>query len=102
MARDLIEHEGVYHVSPQGEVGKAVRWQGGRVKVGSGRKVDEAKWIKLRDSSRKWREHEGYAMSAAGYREVDYRTGRRVLLRKPVSGEVVLPKGIEVTTWTWF
>lgn len=102
MARDLIEHQQVFHVNQEGEVGPAVKWQGSRVEVGQGRKVGEGSWKKVRESAVKRREHEAYGRSAAGYREVDYVTGRRVLLRKPEAGEVVLPKGMEVSAWTWF
>jgi hypothetical protein len=102
MARDLVEHGHVYHVDANGTVGKAVKWQGGRVEVGEGRKVDEARWKAIRAKSVTRREHEEYGRTAASYMEVDYVTGRRRLLRKPESTEVVLPKGMELSGWTWF
>lgn len=102
MSRELIEHHHVHHVNEQGEVRKIVKWQGSRVEVGHGRKIDEAIWKKVRSSAVKRREHEEYGRSTAAYREVDYVTGRRVRLRKPEATEVVLPKGMEVSGWTWF
>jgi hypothetical protein len=102
MARDLVEHGHVYHVDAKGTVGKAVKWQGGRVEVGEGRKIDEGVWKAIRANSVKRREQEEYGRSAVSYVEVDYLTGRRILRRKPESTEVVLPKGMELSGWTWF
>jgi hypothetical protein len=42
-------------------------------------------------------QHDEYAMTALGYMEVDYVAGMRVLLRKPGSNEVVIPKGMDLS-----
>jgi len=102
MGRDLVEHGHVSHVNEDGSVGEVAKWQGARVESGHGRKVSEAVWKKMKGRSRSLLEHEEYAKTAAPYREVDYVTGRRVVLRKPESTEVVMPKGMDVSGWTSF
>lgn len=102
MARDLVEHGHVRHVNVDGTRGSVAAWQGARVAVGQGRKVDEVVWKNIKGRAKGLVEQEGYAKTAASYREVDYVTGRRVVLRKPGAGEVVMPKGMEVSGWTSF
>jgi hypothetical protein len=100
MGRDLIEHGHVNHVERNGELGKVAEWQGARVEVGHGRKVNDGTWKKIKERSTGLLKEEEYAKTAVMYREVDYVTGRRVLLRKPRSNEVVIPKGMEISVWT--
>jgi len=102
MGRDLIEHGYVVHVNENGMLGSEVKWQGARVEVGHGRKLKEEVWKKIKGRSRGLLEHEEYGKTASRYREVDYVTGRRVLLRKAGSNEVIIPKGMDLSGWTSF
>jgi len=97
MSRELVEHGYVDHVNEQGEITGVVKWQGSRVEVGHGRKVNEKMWKTVKGVSRRLVESDAYGKAAAGYVEADYVTGRRVLLRKPRSTEVVMPKGMELS-----
>jgi hypothetical protein len=102
MARGLIEHGQVVHVEASGDRGTRVKWQGERIPVGQGRRVDETQWKRVRAQMAQRRGEETYAKTAAGYVEVDFVTGRRVVVRKPESMDVVFPKGREIPGWTWF
>jgi len=102
IGRDLVEHGYVNHVNSDGSRGIVAKWQGARVEEGHGRKVNEGVWKKMKGRSRGRLEHDEYAKAAGSYIEVDYVTGRRVLLRKPKSSEVVIPKGIDMSGWTSF
>lgn len=100
-ARDLIEHGKVLKVDEEGKERKEVRWQGGRVKVGHGRKIKEEVWKKRKKIETEDREKKGEENVKVGinYREVDYITGLRVVLRKVGGNEVRIPEGIELKDW---
>jgi hypothetical protein len=97
MARDLVEHGHVQYVNEDGTRGPVVKWQGSRVEVGHGRKLNEVVWKNVKERSNRLLQHDEYAMTALGYMEVDYVAGMRVLLRKPGSNEVVIPKGMDLS-----
>jgi len=94
--RDRVEHGYVKHVK-QGERGERVKWQGEKVQVGNGRKVEEMVWYK--DKEKEDRKLKG--KEVVKYREVDYVTGRRRVVRKPYEEEVIIPKGLERTRDTF-
>lgn len=101
MARDLIEHDYVNRVDEEGKRKEVVKWQGAEMRVGNGRKVNEEVWKNIKGRSRELVKKNEYHMTGASYREVDYVTGRRIVLRKPESGEVVVPMGLEMSLWTY-
>ena len=98
MARDLVEHEKVHYVNEDGTRGPVVKWQGARLEVGHGRKINESAWKQVKEKAKEQVSHEAYAMTSVGYREVDYVTGRRVLLRMPEENEVIVPKGMTLSS----
>jgi len=102
MGRDLIEHGYVSYVDEIGKRGKDVEWQGERLQVGHGMKIKEDVWKNLKRISRNLLEKEEYRKTARPYREVDYLTGMRVLLRQIGSNEVVIPKGMDLSSWKRF
>lgn len=103
IARDLIEHNYVSYIKANVHYvhNETVKWQGYQVQVGCGRKVQEEVWCNIKENIRKLIKHNEYNVTAAKYREVDYVTGRRVVLRLPESGEVVIPTGREVSLSTY-
>ena len=98
MARDLVEHEKVQYVNEDGTRGSVVKWQGAQLEVGHGRKIKETAWKQVKEKAKERVSEEAYAMTGVGYMEVDYVTGRRVLLRMPEENEVIVPKGMRVTS----
>ena len=101
MARDLIEHDYVNRVDEEGNRKEVVKWQCAEMKVGSGRKVNEKVWKNIKGRAREVVKKDEYQMIGVNFIEVDYVTGRRMVLRKPESGEVGIPMGREVSLWTY-
>jgi len=91
-ARDLIEHNGVSYVEGEKEK-RSVKWQGDHLEVGKGRQIQKERWKRRKEEVKKQVENPRYEVSGMKYREVDYVTGRMVLIRNPLSDEVRIPKG---------
>jgi len=102
MSRDLIEHGKIEkRIGRESGEKERLKWQGEELKVGQGRKVKEDVWGKRKERSRGLLEKPDYGRSISKYREVDYVTGRRVLVRVPRSSEVLIPKNIELSVSTY-
>jgi len=99
MARDVIGHGGVVHRDGSGKVGESVKWSSIQVQIGHGRKLNEKVWKKRKGRSRALLEKKDYLKTPSRYREVDYVTGTRVVLRKAESTERVVPKGRDRSNW---
>ena len=94
-ARDRREEKRVWRLGANGDPTKRLtkERQGKLLKPGEGRKVEEARWKQRkpgREDRKKIPENQRYARR---YREVDYVTGRRRVVRAPRSGERPTPKG---------
>jgi hypothetical protein len=98
-SRDRIEHGGVYRTKrEEGELRTEVlEWYGYERKRGEGRKVKEEIWKKIKKLSRELVQKKEYRKTGVRYLQVDYVTGRRLLVRMPRSGDVVIPEGMERT-----
>lgn len=103
-ARDLVEHGKVEWRDETGTSRGKVKWEGKRRKEGQGRKVEERAWKKRKEQRvTKYgkREEEGngrkYERKGIQYVEADYVSGRRRLHRKPKTGEIWVPEGMERT-----
>ena len=90
-ARRRVKHGAVEARSPVGESTGEVRWKGRQRKAGTGLRVRPMVW------ARRVRDHgKTRALGAKWvptYREVDRRTGTRLLVKEPRSGEVYVPAG---------
>jgi len=107
MARHLVEHGNVERIESNQATGThlhpitEIKWQGAAIEVGEGRKIQEKAWLKRKERSKGLVEKPEYGMHLSKYREVDYVTGIRVLIRKPTSGDVGYPKGMELFVSTY-
>jgi len=84
-------------VDKEGTRGHPLKWSGTVMRVGTGRKVNEKVWENIKGRSTELIQKKEYHMVAARYREVDYVTGRRIIIRKPESGEIAIPMGRKVS-----
>lgn len=102
--RDLVEHGKVEWRDETGRNRGKVKWEGKRRKPGQGRKVEEETWKKRKEQGvvkYEKREEEGngrkYERKGIQYVEADYVSGRRWVHRKPKTGEIWMPEGMERT-----
>lgn len=97
IGRDLIEHGKVFYINvEESDLDKKVKWQGDQLEVGIGRKVEEEVWKTRKGKRRVHMKKEENHVTGTTYREVDYVTGMRVVLRYPESNEVAIPDGRNV------
>jgi len=94
MGRDRLEHGKVRLLNKEGEREGKVKWKGKRRKPGQGRERERETWKKRKGRGKAVLEVEEYEKEAGKYMEVDYVTGTRYMHRRPLSGEVVMPKGM--------
>lgn len=95
--RDLIEHGKVKYMNMETGQGEIVKWQGDEVEIGMGRQITEEVWKTRKGKVSAHMNKSENHVTAATYREVDYVTGRRVVLRYPESSEVVIPDGRQLS-----
>lgn len=98
IGRDLIEHGKVAYVNIESNNrDKKVEWQGSTLSIGIGRRVEEEVWKTRKGKRTSYMNRPENHVTAATYREVDYVTGMRLVLRYPESNEVTIPDGRKIT-----